>query len=110
MPRESLQIPHAVRADLGSGEDCPSLTLLQAWLPSVRPLLLRPRQPPDTGRAGGNYPWALITLRGQPKPQIAQQLSLAQGVERGEEKGPAGEDRAGPKGCMGRMCLEGPWG
>lgn len=55
-------------ADLGSGEDCPSLTLFQAWLPSVRPLLLWPRQPPDTGRTGGNYPWALITLQGQPEP------------------------------------------
>lgn len=97
-----------MRADLGSGEDCPSLTSLWAWLPSVRPLLLWPRQPPDTGRAGGNYPEALITLPGQPKPQIAQQLSLAQGV--GEEKGPAGEDGAGAKGCVGWMRSEGLWG
>lgn len=64
---------HMGRADLGRGEDCPSLTSLWAWLPSVRPLPLWPRQPLDTGGgAGGNYPEALITLPGRPKPQIAQ--------------------------------------
>lgn len=75
------------------------MTSFQVWLPSVHPLLLWPRQPPDTGGAGGNYPWALITPQGWPEPQIAQQLSLAQGV--GEEKGPAGEEGAGVGVCVG---------
>ena len=87
-PGESLQVLWVVRSRSGEwgGEDCPSLTSFQAWLPSVHPLLLWPRQPPDTGRAGGNYPGALITPQGCSEPQIAQQLSLAQGV--GEEEGP----------------------
>lgn len=106
-PGESLQVLWVVRSRSGEwgGEDCPSLTSLQAWLPSVHPLLLWPRQPPDTGRAGGNYPGALITPQGCSEPQIAQQLSLAQGV--GEEEGPTGDEGAGLRGCMGWMCLEG---
>lgn len=73
--------------------------LLWTWLPNVHPPLLWPRQPPDTGRAGGNYPWALITPQGRPEPQIAQQLSLVQGV--GEEKGTAGGKEARIWGWVG---------
>lgn len=51
--------------------------------------------------AGGNYPWALIIPQGRPEPQIAAQP----GTGVGEEKGPAGEEGAGLRGCIWDGCI-----
>ena len=49
-PGKSLQVLWVVRSRSGEwgGEDCPSLTSLQAWLPSVHPLLLDLKLLPTT--------------------------------------------------------------